>query len=1052
MKLPQTLRMPMVWRIALAAALAVVLPVPGVAQMSDATTVTAASEGQKRRGRSATLEQRVVLQVNAAPLSSALEQLVRAGVPLLYASDLVEDIAQVNCSCTNVTLGEALQRLTRGTSLEYRELDTGEVVISRGRKAAGGTIRGQILSFDTNKPLPSTSVHVVGTRISAIADAQGFYQLREVPAGNHRVRAVLLGYKDSELSATVAENSLVTVNFILSIEPLTMSPLNVTASTGTVIATERKKIGNAIEILTERDIENSGARDIAELLRGRVAGVQATSTGGQNGAGTEIQIRGASSFLQDQAPLIYVDGVPVDGGSGALNRIGLLNSEKDNTAALHARLQELTVGQIERIEIVKGPAATTMYGTDAMNGVIQIFTKRGTPGETRVVTEIQEGFSMLAPNNSFGSGSQYERDLQKLFKSPRTHRYAASVTGGSSDLGYSMGATWDADDGVVVGNDASTTTIRTSFRSAPRSNITLQLTGSYVDRSVNSLNYRQLFQFVDIQQTEPDFAFKTVDEALKNGNRTATDVNRLYAGATLNWETLPGWQNLVTIGMDNSFELNETVGIGAVTSGIARDRVERRFDRRSIKVVSALSYPREGRFTSTFSVGMEGFRDDIERLRFRGINLPSRDVQDFDLAEDITGGGSTTIPSDLSSRTLSFGAFAQEMIGISDKAYITLGLRADGNSAFGDDYGVQAYPKVSGTYLLQPKEGWDTKLRAAWGRSGKAPQPFAKDLTFLIQRNLQDQPIERLSNPGNALLKPELGTELEAGIDHFFGTRGAVSLTYFHQTTRNALLTGPVPMSTGFSTGPLANIGELRSQGVEMSASVNLRPMAHTDLRLSFTLAHMIENGVVVSLGDVYSYLSSNSQSSAWRALQGVSEGESIRDLSFATPWTRTTEDVFGDYVVVGSRVPKTSGGVNIQLAFANRLRLTTQLIYGLGGKAFDYVLAQRDMRYGYTQMCCWYVPDVANERYVFRTDHVKMSTARVVYTLPEFLFRAFARDGEVYVEGQNLFSWDVFSRGDPETSATGSHSQGATGTFNYAMPLPQRYVVGLRLTSGGTR
>jgi TonB-dependent starch-binding outer membrane protein SusC len=605
---------------------------------------------------------------------------------------------------------------------------------------------------------------------------------------------------------------------------------------------------------------------------------------------------------------------------------------------------------------------------------------------------------------------------------------------------------------VVVGNDASTTTVRTSFRSAPRDNLTFQLSGSYVDRSVNSLNYRQLFQLVDVQQTEPDYAFKSVDDALKNGNRTATDVSRIYAGATLSWEPFPIWQNRLTVGMDNSFELNETVGIGTVSSGIARDRIERRFDRQSLNLVSSVSYPREGFLTSTFSVGMEGFRDDIERLRFRGINLPSRDVSDFDLAEDITGGGSTTIPSDLSSRTLAFGAFAQEMIGLGDKAYITLGIRADGNSAFGDDYGIQAYPKVSGTYLLKPMQNWDTKLRAAWGRSGKAPQPFAKDLIFLIQRNLQDQPIERLSNPGNPLLKPELGSEIEVGFDQFFGTRGSLSFTYFHQTTRNALLTGPVPMSTGFSTGPLANIGELRSQGIEMSSSINLRPFQGADMRVGVTLSHMIENGVVVSLGDVYSYLSSNSQSSAWRALQGVSEGESIRDLSYATPWTRTTEDVFGDYVVTGSRVPKTTGGLNVNLTLADRLRFNTQMIYGFGGKAFDYVLAQRDSRYGFTQMCCWYVPEVADQRYVFSTDHVKMSMARVAYVLPGNIVQSFARDGEFYIEGQNLFSWDLFERGDPETSATGSHSQGATGTFNYAMPLPQRYVLGLRLTSGGSR
>lgn len=1006
---------------------------------------------QARAPRASALSRPVDLEIHEAPLGDALRQLVYAGAPLIYSTDLIRGAGTASCDCRGVTLGVALLQLTRGHDIDFREIDSGEVLlVPRPRRAAAAAIRGRVVALDDRRPLASAAVTVVGTNLTVATDDAGRFSISNVPPGNQRIRASLIGFRPSEQAVVVPEEGVVVVDFALALDPVTMKPLDVTVSTGTLVQTERRKIGNAVTVLTEEEIENSGATNLPDLLRGRVPGVSSTFAGGHNGAGTEINVRGTTSFLQDQAPLVFVDGVPVDIGSGGLNRAGLMTSERDQNVALHTRLEELVVGQIERIEIVKGPAATTMYGTDAMNGVIQIFTKKGVPGRTSVTAEIQEGFSALKKDRTLANGSQYERDLYALFKSPRTHRYSAGLTGGSSDLGYTLGFTRDGDDGVVVGNDSRTTTVRTTLRVAPRNDFTVQLSGNYVERSVNSLNYRQLFQFVDIRQTETDFVFSSVEEALENGNRTSTDVTRLYGGMAMNYSPIPGWNNRLTVGIDNSTEINETIGIGTVSLGITRDRVERHFKRRSFDFVTSLAYPRSGPVTSTFSMGVQGIYDDTERLRVRGTHLPSRDVSDFDQAEDITG-GSGTLPSDLSTRTFAFGAFAQEQVGLWDRLFLTAGLRVDGNSAFGEDYGFQVYPKLSGAYTASLRPGWDAKFLAAWGQSGKAPPPFARDLVFLIQRNLQDLPIERVSNPGNKTLKPELGNEIEVGVENYFGGRASLTFTYFHQTTRNAILNGPMPLSSGFSTGPLVNIGALRSQGIELAGALTMRPIEPVSLRLGVTLTHLIENGIVTSLGNAYDYLTSGNQSTAWRVLEGIGVGESVQALSYGTPWTRTTDDVFG-YITAGSRVPTTTGGVNLQASIADRLDLYTQWVYGLGGKAFDYVRAQRDVRYGYAQMCCWFVPEVANERYVYRTDFAKLSVARISYRLPRGWVPLFGGEGEIYTEGRNLLALDIFPRGDPEANLSSSHVQGVTGTFNYVLPLPQRFLVGIKLNSGGDR
>lgn len=108
-------------------------------------------------------------------------------------------------------------------------------------------------------------------------------------------------------------------------------------------------------------------------------------------------------------------------------------------------------------------------------------------------------------------------------------------------------------------------------------------------------------------------------------------------------------------------------------------------------------------------------------------------MTDFDLASTILG-GDQGLPTDLSSKVAQVGGFLQEQIGIGDRLFLTAGFRADGNSTFGDDYGVQFYPKLGASLVFQPATWWNGKVRSAWGRSGKAPPPFAKDLVFALTR------------------------------------------------------------------------------------------------------------------------------------------------------------------------------------------------------------------------------------------------------------------------------------------------------------------------------
>ena len=136
----------------------------------------------------------------------------------------------------------------------------------------------------------------------------------------------------------------------------------------------KRELGNAVGTIQADEIVNvAPVNNMADLLQGRTAGVQVFNSAGTSGAGSRIRIRGSSSISLANDPLIYVDGIRVDSRQSDLGAGGQASS----------RFDDFNPEDIESIEIIKGPAAATLYGTEAANGVIRITTKRGRPGETQ---------------------------------------------------------------------------------------------------------------------------------------------------------------------------------------------------------------------------------------------------------------------------------------------------------------------------------------------------------------------------------------------------------------------------------------------------------------------------------------------------------------------------------------------------------------------------------------------------------------------------------------------------------------------------------------------
>jgi TonB-linked SusC/RagA family outer membrane protein len=238
--------------------------------------------------------------------------------------------------------------------------------------AAQATISGLITGRESSQPLGDVRVTVVGSTITTTTNAEGRYTLRNVPPGVQAVRALRLGYQEGKKQITVQSGVGVTMDldFVLSQSALQLTEV-VTTATG---QERRVEVGNAIaNVNAATRVAETPVHSVAELILANAPGV-VIAPSNMSGGGQTIRIRGLNSLSRSNAPIYVVDGVRVDGGSGGMGGTGGTNS---------SRLNDINPEEIENVEVVRGPSAATLYGTDAANGVIVITTKKGRAGRSR---------------------------------------------------------------------------------------------------------------------------------------------------------------------------------------------------------------------------------------------------------------------------------------------------------------------------------------------------------------------------------------------------------------------------------------------------------------------------------------------------------------------------------------------------------------------------------------------------------------------------------------------------------------------------------------------
>ena len=255
-------------------------------------------------------------------------------------------------------------------------------LLSAGRLAsaqATATITGRVTEAATSAPLAVASVRVTGTQIGAQTGSDGRYTIRGVKPGPVDLQVTHIGYAAKHVAVTVAAGATATADVALAQAPFSLAAV-VTTVTGVQSKAEISNTVSSIDVsskILEAPITTTG-----ELISGRAAGVQVISSGAV-GAGSRIRIRGQSSLSLSNDPIVYVDGVRVDAKTGD-SGIGTGGSQA-------SAFDNINPEEIESIDVIKGPAAATLYGTQAANGVIVVTTKRGRIGAPQYTVWSENG-------------------------------------------------------------------------------------------------------------------------------------------------------------------------------------------------------------------------------------------------------------------------------------------------------------------------------------------------------------------------------------------------------------------------------------------------------------------------------------------------------------------------------------------------------------------------------------------------------------------------------------------------------------------------------------
>jgi len=689
--------------------------------------------------------------MSRSPRRRVLDEIARqAKLNPAYGQDASLD-DRITLQVQNIPAAAAFERALEGTKMTATIRPNGDVMFlaDDSVRAASGRITGVVTDATTQLPLRGVAVTVDAATQGVLTNNDGRFHIDGISAAAHRITIRRVGYVRQVKTVNVSDDQVTDLRVALSPSTNTLDQVVVT---GTVIPTAMKAVPSAMTVITAKQIEERGITHIDQLFRGDIPGMFAPSTGSGNG---------------DDAVIVYSRGAnrvsgSISGGAGGVAGLPDVSSMVTDGTTTPMRtyvdgiemsrpeyLSQIDPRSIERIEILTGPQASTIYGSNAINGVMQIFTKRGTTQRPQLTVDLQTGLIQ----NNFSTAL-----------SP-THNEAAQLSGADGRWSYNAGGAWDYTGKWTPGAQKTRTSVYGGLRTLAGP-LTIDLTARQSWLANKQITTAIAQGASDLLQ----HGVYTSNAAALNGGLdqvAMVNVGTHTLGATFMYRPISWWTHEVTVGTDRTD--NSNLG-RTFRHGSPRDT--------TLPFNMSTTNQSSFRYNSTAQLPMTGFATltltgGVDSWRTASVSQGGNVVAGTGYLPDVY-----TIRDAPSHNT---GGFLQGQLGLADALFLTYGLRAEWNPNYGPNAQPNLAPRFGAAYTAN-LGSITAKIRGSYGRSTRPPTDGQRSAVHMTDPNI----VAIFGTLDDQLASPELGAEFqqggEGGLELYWGAHASLIVTRYNQT------------------------------------------------------------------------------------------------------------------------------------------------------------------------------------------------------------------------------------------------------------------------------
>ena len=725
---------------------------------------------------------------------------------------------------------------------------------------AQNTLKGVVLDGSSSLPLPGVNILVAGTTNGTTTDFDGNFTLTNIKKGDKIVFSYI-GFKDE----TLTYENQTTVTITLQENQQELKDV-VVIGYGTV---KKKDATGSVSTITSKDFNKGTVVTAENLLNGKVAGVSINTGGGAPGSGAEIRIRGGSSLLASNDPLIVIDGLPIS-NSGVSGSTSVLSSINPN--------------DIESFTVLKDASATAIYGSRASNGVILITTKKGSKELT------------VDYNFQYGSGKKFNdidifsaQDYRNLINDIGTPQQIAMLGTANTDWQEAIYRRTDFVDNnlSIKGNLFKTIPTRLSLGNTyqeglrltnnfNRNSLSVSMNPSFFENhlklNINANYTNQKNRFADgvegaairfdptqpiYDDTNPSGFFEYIT-GYNNGNAVYANPsignpvaqllqtndrginNRFYGNFQVDYKFhfFPDLRAVVNLGYDNNDGSRTVTRSRFARSGFLNNNISNgtNYSESNTRINKSLdSYFIYNKIIGDFNVeGTAGYAyQKFENSGLTGFN-----------STNPTSAQRAYIDNDI----VLIGFFGRANVNFKDKYLFTFTYRRDGTSRFGSENRWGNFPaaafawKIKDDFLKNSNLISDLKLRLGWGITGQ--QEIGESLFYRQLYNIGDANSQytfgnetvNIAVPSPyGPLKWEETTTYNAGFD--FGindNRLSGSLDLFYKKSNDLFQIGPFADGGNYTNQGPQNVGDMSTKGIELNLNYSVIKSENTNWDINF--------------------------------------------------------------------------------------------------------------------------------------------------------------------------------------------------------------------------